>query len=416
MFNFLLLIFQEDEEMLLSIALIMLVGMAAAMLSKKVGLPGLVGMILTGAILGPCVLNLIDDSILNISSELRKIALIIILTRAGLTLDLDDLKRAGRPALLMCFLPASFEILGMILVAPHLLHISILEVAIMGAVIAAVSPAVVVPKMIQLMEEGYGMNKQIPQIILAGASVDDVFVIVLFTSFTGLAQGDQISVMKFVNIPISIIAGILIGAVIGIALGIFFTKVHMRDTIKVIIILSLAFILVSLEEMITIPVTFAALISVMFMGIFLKRKKADTSARLSAKFNKLWVMAEIILFVLVGASVDITFISKAGLKTVILIFAVLVFRMAGVFICMLGTKLNGKERLFCMLAYTPKATVQAAIGGVPLAMGLACGNIVLTVAVIAIVITAPLGAFMIEHTYKKLLSKTENNEMLSKNN
>lgn len=402
--------------MLLSIALIMLVGMAAAMLSKKVGLPGLVGMILTGAILGPCVLNLIDDSILNISSELRKIALIIILTRAGLTLDLDDLKRAGRPALLMCFLPASFEILGMILVAPHLLHISILEAAILGAVIAAVSPAVVVPKMIQLMEEGYGMNKQIPQIILAGASVDDVFVIVLFTSFTGLAQGDQISVMKFVNIPISIIAGILIGAVIGIALGIFFTKVHMRDTIKVIIILSLAFILVSLEEMITIPVTFAALISVMFMGIFLKRKKADTSARLSAKFNKLWVMAEIILFVLVGASVDITFISKAGLKTVILIFAVLVFRMAGVFICMLGTKLNGSERLFCMLAYTPKATVQAAIGGVPLAMGLACGNIVLTVAVIAIVITAPLGAFMIEHTYKKLLSKTENNEMLSKNN
>ena len=402
--------------MLLSIALIMLVGMAAAMLSKKVGLPGLVGMILTGAILGPCVLNLIDDSILNISSELRKIALIIILTRAGLTLDLDDLKRAGRPALLMCFLPASFEILGMILVAPHLLHISILEAAILGAVIAAVSPAVVVPKMIQLMEEGYGMNKQIPQIILAGASVDDVFVIVLFTSFTGLAQGDQISVMKFVNIPISIIAGILIGAVIGIALSLFFTKVHMRDTIKVIIILSLAFILVSLEEMITIPVTFAALISVMFMGIFIKRKKADTSARLSAKFNKLWVMAEIILFVLVGASVDITFISKAGLKTVILIFAVLVFRMAGVFICMLGTKLNGKERLFCMLAYTPKATVQAAIGGVPLAMGLACGNIVLTVAVIAIVITAPLGAFMIEHTYKKLLSKTENNEMLSKNN
>ena len=402
--------------MLLSIALIMLVGMAAAMLSKKVGLPGLVGMILTGAILGPCVLNLIDDSILNISSELRKIALIIILTRAGLTLDLDDLKRAGRPALLMCFLPASFEILGMILVAPHLLHISILEAAILGAVIAAVSPAVVVPKMIQLMEEGYGMNKQIPQIILAGASVDDVFVIVLFTSFTGLAQGDQISVMKFVNIPISIIAGILIGAVIGIALGIFFTKVHMRDTIKVIIMLSLAFILVSLEEMITIPVTFAALISVMFMGIFLKRKKADTSARLSAQFNKLWVMAEIILFVLVGASVDITFIFKAGLKTVILIFAVLVFRMAGVFICMLGTKLNGRERLFCMLAYTPKATVQAAIGGVPLAMGLACGNIVLTVAVIAIVITAPLGAFMIEHTYKKLLSKTENNEMLSKNN
>lgn len=392
--------------MLLSIALIMLVGMAAAMLSKKVGLPGLVGMILTGAILGPCVLNLIDDSILNISSDLRKIALIIILTRAGLTLDLDDLKRAGRPALLMCFLPASFEILGMILVAPHLLHISILEAAILGAVIAAVSPAVVVPKMIQLMEEGYGMNKQIPQIILAGASVDDVFVIVLFTSFTGLAQGDQISVMKFVNIPISIIAGILIGAVIGIALGIFFTKVHMRDTIKVIIILSLAFILVSLEEMITIPVTFAALISVMFMGIFLKRKKADTSARLSAKFNKLWVMAEIILFVLEGASVDITFISKAGLKTVILIFAVLVFRMAGVFICMLGTKLNGSERLFCMLAYTPKATVQAAIGGVPLAMGLACGNIVLTVAVIAIVITAPLGAFMIEHTYKKFLSKT----------
>lgn len=402
--------------MLLSIALIMLVGMGASWALKKLGLPGLVGMIFTGVVLGPYVLNLIDASLLGISADLRKIALIIILTRAGLTLDLDDLKRAGRPALLMCFLPASFEILGMILIAPHLLHISVLEAAILGAVIAAVSPAVVVPKMIQLMEEGYGMNKQIPQIILAGASVDDVFVIVLFTSFTGLAQGESISVMKFVNIPVSIIAGIIIGAVAGTALSAFFTKCHMRDTVKVIIILSVAFILVSLEDMMTTPVTFAALISVMFIGIFLKKRKAETAGRLSAKFNRLWVMAEIMLFVLVGASVDITFISKAGFKTVGLIFAVLLFRMAGVFICMLGTKLNGRERLFCMLAYTPKATVQAAIGGVPLAMGLACGNIVLTVAVIAIIITAPLGAFMMEHTYKKLLSKTENTEMLSKNN
>ncbi|WP_461811257.1 cation:proton antiporter [Faecalimonas sp.] len=391
--------------MLMSVALILLIGMFMGWLCKKIHFPSLTGMILTGIILGPHLFNMIDQSLLNISADLRKIALIIILTRAGLSLDLNDLKKVGRPAILMCFIPACFEILGMIILAPKLLGISILDAAIMGTVVGAVSPAVIVPQMLKLMDNGYGQKHHIPQLILAGASVDDVFVIVLFTAFTGLAQGRSFSIKSFVNIPISIVMGIVIGGVIGIILSIFFEKIHIRDTSKVIIILCISFILVTLEDAFANIIPFSSLIAIMAIGIALQKKREIVANRLSMKFNKLWVVAEIILFVLVGATVNLKYAISAGIVSIVLILGVVFFRMFGVFICLLKTKLTIKERIFCMIAYTPKATVQAAIGGIPLSMGLACGNIVLTIAVVAILITAPLGAFCMEFSYKKLLKK-----------
>ena len=395
---------KEDGVMLISIAMMFLVGMSMGWICKKIHLPSLFGMIVTGIVLGPYVLDVIDASILNISSDLRRIALIIILMRAGLSLDLNDLKKVGRPAVLMCFVPACFEIGGMVLLAPKLLGISILDAAIMGTVIAAVSPAVIVPKMLKLMEEGYGVKKSIPQMILAGASVDDVFVIVMFTAFTGLAQGDQVSAVDFINIPISIAVGALAGFLIGFLSAEYFKKIHIRYTSKVIIV-CVSFLLVTFEDEFASVIPFASLIAVMTMGIALQQKRKNVAKRLSAKFNKLWVGAEVMLFVLVGATVDIRYAVSAGVVSIVLIFAVLVFRMLGVFLCLLKTKLTMKERMFCVIAYMPKATVQAAIGGVPLAMGLSCGNIVLTVAVTAILITAPLGAFLIEATYKKWLGR-----------
>ncbi len=389
--------------MLLSIALMMIVGMFTGWLCKKMHLPALMGMIFTGIILGPYAFNLIDGSILGISSELRRIALIIILTRAGLSLDINDLKKVGRPAVLMCFVPACFEILGMIVLAPRLLGISILDAAIMGAVVGAVSPAVIVPKMLKLIEEERGTKKGIPQLILAGASVDDVFVIVMFSAFTGLAQGGSISPAAFIKIPISILVGIASGLLLGYVLSRYFKRFHMRDTVKVIILLSLSFILVSLEDRFSDFIPFSALIAVMCVGIALKEKREIVAARLSMKFNKLWVCAEVLLFVLVGATVDLKYAAAAGPAAILLIAGVLLFRMAGVLFCLVKTRLNRKERVFCMIAYLPKATVQAAIGGLPLAMGLSCGNIVLTVAVLAILITAPLGAFLIDLTYRRLL-------------
>lgn len=389
--------------MLFSIALMLLVGMLAGWGCKKLHLPGLLGMIFTGIVLGPFALNLIDGTILSISSELRRIALIIILTRAGLSLDINDLKKVGRPAILMCFVPACFEMTGMIILAPLLLHISYIEAAVMGAVIAAVSPAVIVPKMLKLMDEGYGVNKSVPQMILAGASVDDVFVIVMFSVFTGLAQGNGVSAVSFIRIPVSIILGILIGMAAGTILTIYFKKIHIRDTVKVIILLCISFLLVTAEDRFSDIIPFASLIAVMCIGIALQRNRKEAAVRLSVKFNKLWVCAEVILFVLVGATVNISYAISAGISAVMLIFGVLLFRMAGVFVCMIKTKLNMRERFFCVISYMPKATVQAAIGGVPLSMGLACGNIVLTVAVLAIIITAPLGAFLIDLTYKRFL-------------
>ena len=351
------------------------------------------------------MLNLLDDSILGISAELRKIALIIILTRAGLGLDLSGLKKIGRPAVLMCFVPASLELLGILLIAPKLLGISMLEAAILGAVLAAVSPAVVVPRMVKLMEEGYGVREGIPQLILAGASVDDVYVIVLFSTFLGMMQGESASVIHFINIPISIFLGVGIGFLIGVILAYYFKKVHIRDTSKVLIILSISLLLVVLEDHLTIPITFSALIAIMFIGIGLQKKREVVARRLSVKYGKLWVAAEVFLFVLVGATVNIGYLSKVGVKALIVIAVALIFRMFGVFLCLLGTSLDKKERLFAMMAYTPKATVQAAIGGIPLSLGLACGEIVLTVAVLAIVLTAPAGAFAMDLSYKKFLKK-----------
>lgn len=393
--------------MLTSLALIFLFGLIFGALFQKLRLPPLLGMLIVGIVLGPYALNWLDDSLLSISADLRQIALIIILTRAGLNLNISDLKKVGRPAILMCFLPACFEILGMLVLAPPLLHISYLDAAIMGAVVGAVSPAVIVPKMLRLMEEGYGTEKSIPQLILAGASVDDVFVIVLFSSFTGLAKGESLSPWRFAEIPISILLGVLLGAALGLALAFFFQKVHVRDSVKVLLLLSFSFLLVALEDALEGFVPISGLIAVMSLGIALQRKRDIVARRLSLKFSKLWVAAELLLFVLVGATVDLHYAYAAGLSAVILIFGVLLFRMAGVWVCLFKTKLLFKERLFCVLAYMPKATVQAAIGSVPLSMGLSCGNIVLTVAVLAILITAPLGAFLIDLTYKKLLSRDE---------
>ena len=390
--------------MLLSVSLILIVGMSMGWICQRLKLPGLLGMLMTGIILGPYALGLLDGSILGISSELRKMALIIILTRAGLGLDLSGLKKMGRSAVLMCFVPASFELLGMLFLAPKLLGITWLEAAVMGAVLAAVSPAVVVPRMVRLMEEGYGVREGIPQLILAGASVDDVYVIVLFSTFVGMMQGEGASLIRFVNIPVSIFLGIAIGLCIGVLLAVFFQKFHMRDTSKVLIILSISFLLVVLEDSLTTSITFSALIAIMFIGIGLQRKREAVAKRLSVKYGKLWVAAEVFLFVLVGATVNIGYLSKVGIRALVLIAGALLFRMLGVFVCLLGTGLKGKEKAFVMLAYTPKATVQAAIGGIPLSLGLACGDMVLTVAVLAIVLTAPLGAFAIDLSYKKLLS------------
>ena len=391
--------------MLTSLAFIFLAGLAMAAICERIGLPRIIGMLVTGIVLGPYVLNLLDPSILGISSELRQMALIIILLKAGLSLNLADLKKVGRPAMMMAFVPASFEIFAFLLFAPYVLGITRVEAAVMGAVLGAVSPAVVIPRMVQLMENSYGTQKSIPQMILAGASVDDVFVIVMFTAFTGLAQGDQVSAVDFINIPISIAVGALAGFLIGFLSAEYFKKIHIRDTSKVIILVCVSFLLVTFEDEFASVIPFASLIAVMTMGIALQQKRKNVAKRLSAKFNKLWVGAEVMLFVLVGATVDIRYAVSAGVVSIVLIFVVLVFRMLGVFLCLLKTKLTMKERMFCVIAYMPKATVQAAIGGVPLAMGLSCGNIVLTVAVTAILITAPLGAFLIEATYKKWLGR-----------
>ena len=393
--------------MLLSVALILLCGTGMSWICKKLKLPGLLGMLLTGIVLGPYVLNLLDENLLNISSELRKMALIIILMRGGLGLDISGLKKIGRPAVMMCFVPASFELLGMLVLAPRLLGLSVLEAAILGSVLAAVSPAVVVPRMVRLMEEGYGTEKGIPQLILAGASVDDVYVIVLFTTFSGIMQGKSVSVMSFLNIPISIILGMIIGLLAGWLLARYFEKVHIRDTVKVLILLSISFLLVVAEDHMTTAITFSALIAVMFLGVGLQKYREVAAKRIVVKCGKMWVAAEVFLFVLVGATVNIGYLSHVGLKAVVLICGALIFRMTGVFVCLLGTDMNGKEKLFTMMAYTPKATVQAAIGGIPLALGFACGDVVLTVAVLAIVLTAPLGAFAIDSSYKKFLTKTK---------
>ena len=391
--------------MLFSLTLIFLSGIVLGSIFNCLKLPQLLGMLLTGIILGPYLLNLLDPKILSISTDLRQIALIIILTRAGLNLDINDLKKVGRPAVLMCFVPATFEILGMIIFAPKFLGLGLLDSAILGTVIAAVSPAVVVPKMLKLMEDGYGTEEGIPQLIMAGASVDDVFVIVLFTSFIGLASNGTFSALNLIKIPTSIFFGISVGFLCAILLIYFFKKVHIRDSMKVIIILNISFLLVTFEHSLTGIIGFSGLLAIMSMGTGIQEKNSILAKRLSSKYSKLWIAAEVMLFVLVGATVNIKYALGASIPAILLIMTVIVFRMVGVFLCLLGTSLSYKERLFCMIAYCPKATVQAAIGSIPLSMGLSAGNIILTVAVLSILITAPLGAFAIDFSYKKLLNR-----------
>ena len=399
--------------MLTSLSFVFLLGLAMAALCQKFKIPRIIGMLVTGILLGPCVLNWLSESILGISSELRQMALIIILLKAGLSLNLADLKKVGRPALMMSCVPASFEILAFVIFAPAILHISRVEAAVMGAVLGAVSPAVVIPRMVQLMETKYGTDQRIPQMIMAGASCDDIFVIVLFSTFTNMAQGGSAHVADFINIPVSILLGIALGAVAGYGLSLFFetayAKEHyVRNSMKVILILGMSFFLMSVETWLKGKVSVSGLLAVVSMAAVIRIKCIPkVSKRLSEKFGKLWIAAEVILFVLVGAAVDIRYTMQAGIAAVLMIFVGLMFRAVGVSLCMLGTKLNKKERLFCVIAYPPKATVQAAIGSVPLAMGLPCGQIVLSVAVLAILITAPLGAAGMDLTYDKLLVRSE---------
>jgi NhaP-type Na+/H+ or K+/H+ antiporter len=389
--------------MLTSIAIILLFGLLAGWIFSKMRLPSLLGMIIVGIILSPHCLNLVDDSILTISGDLRQIALVIILTRAGLSLNFSDLKKIGRPAILMCFVPACIEMVGTLIFAPLLLDVSILEAAIIGSVMAAVSPAVVVPRMIKLIENGYGTDKSIPQLILAGASVDDVFVIVVFTAFTTLASTGEVSAISFIQIPTSILLGVLLGGVVGTILVWFFRRFHIRDSVKVLIILSVSFLLLELQNRLEGIVPVSGLLAIMSVGIIINQKYDVLAKRLSVKYNKLWIGAEIFLFVLVGIAVDLKYALAAGVVVILLVILALVFRMMGVAISLVKTKLNIKERLFCAVAYTPKATVQAALGTVPLAMGLHCGEIVLAVAVISILLTAPFGAICIDNLYKNLL-------------
>lgn len=396
--------------MLLSLAIIFLAGLFAAAVFERIGLPRIIGMLGVGIVVSPYVLGLLDDSILGISSELRQIALIIILIKAGLSLDLSDLKKVGRPAVMMSFVPACCEIVGYVAFAPLLLGVNRIEAAVMGAVLSAVSPAVVVPRMVRLIEEKYGTDKSIPQMILAGASCDDIFVIILFSTFVTMAQGGTVHAADFLNIPISIVLGVIMGALVGMAVYFLFESSYkhnrkIRSSTKVIIMLGTAFLLMSIETLAKPYVAISGLLAVVAMACVIKLKSEKrVTARLSEKFGKLWIAAEVVLFVLVGAAVDVRYTLTAGISAVLMIFAALAFRAVGVFICMLGTKLSAKERLFCVIAYLPKATVQAAIGSVPLSLGLPCGKIVLSVAVLAILITAPLGAIGIDRSYKHLLS------------
>lgn len=391
--------------MLFSLSLILIIGFSLSGILNRIKIPGLIGMIFTGVLLGPHMLDLISPEILGISADLREIALIVILVRAGLSIDMSDLRKAGRPALLMCFVPATFEIAAVTYLAPLLLGVSYIEAAIMGCVLAAVSPAVIVPRMIHLMETGYGKKSRIPQIIMAGASVDDIYVIVLFTAFLGMYRGEGFSASTLVSVPVSILSGVIMGAVTGIILVSIFKRIHMRDTVKVLIILSIAFMFVSIEDFLKPFFPVSGLLAVMSLGCSILRSYEILAKRLMGKFSKIWVGAEILLFVLVGAQVDISYLAGAGISSVLLILAALSLRIIGVSLSLAGTNLSLKERLFCSIAYIPKATVQAAIGAVPLSAGVGAGNTILTVAVLAIIISAPVGAIGIDRTYKKLLSQ-----------
>lgn len=393
--------------MLGSIAVVFIVGLGFSYLAEKARLPSIFGMIVAGILVGPFGLNMLNDTLLSVSPDLRQMALVIILVRAGLSLNIGDLKKVGRPALLMCFVPAVFEIVGVLFLAPNLFDLSLLDAAIMGTVLAAVSPAVIVPKMLKLMDEGYGTEKGIPQLIMAGASVDDVFVIVLFTAFTGLAQTGTFSAISLIQIPLSIVLGIAVGYVSGSCLSWFFEKTGISHILAVLMFISLAFGLISIEDLLQSTIPFSGLLAIMATGVAFQKSQPTRTKQLSHSFLQLWQGAEILLFVLVGATVNIHYAFDAGISAVLLIAGILCFRLLGVYVSLIGTSFTSKEKLFCLFAYIPKATVQAAIGGIPLALGLSNGDLILTVAVVAILVTAPLGAGLIDTTYKKLLTERE---------
>ncbi len=393
-------------SMLLSIALIILIGFTLGGLFKKLHIPGLLGMLIAGILLGPHVLNLISPNILDISDDLREIALIVILVRAGLTLDIKDLKKVGRPAILMCFVPATFEIVGAIVLGPPLLGISIPEAAVIGAMLAAVSPAVIVPKMITLMEEGYGRKNSVPQLVMAGASADDIYAIVLFTAFIGITKGGTFHPTTLLAVPVSILLGVAAGILVGLLLAFVFKSIHMRDTVKVLLILGAAIMMVGIEPIITETVPFSGLLAAMALGGTIHKSREKVARRITGKFSKIWVAAELILFVLLGAAVDIRYVLKAGIPAVLLILGAFLVRTLGTWVSLIRSGLNRKEKLFCVIAYLPKATVQAAVGAIPLSLGLSSGNITLSIAVLAILITAPLGAIGIDGTYRRLLDRS----------
>ena len=389
--------------MLTSIAIILLLGYVSGWLFSKMKLPSLIGMILLGICIGPYALNVLDSSLLEISSSIRQVALVIILTRAGLSLNLEDLKRVGRPAILMCFVPACFEMLGIVLLGPLLFDISLVEALVIGTVVAAVSPAVIVPRMISLIDQGYGKEHSIPQLILAAASVDDIFVIVVFTVATSLALTNEVSMLRFVEIPVSIILGILLGIVTGMLVVKFYQKVSMRKVVQVFVLLSISFLLLEVETLLKGLVPVSGLLAIMATGMYIKQKDNAMAIFLANPYSQLWSVGEVFLFVLVGACVNIQYAMNAGILVILLVCLSLVFRMVGVWISLMKSPLTAKERVFCMIAYTPKATVQASIGAIPLSMGLACGELVLTVAVLSILLTAPFGALGIDALHKRLL-------------
>jgi NhaP-type Na+/H+ or K+/H+ antiporter len=387
-----------------SLAIIILFGLLANTLFTKMKLPGLLGMIIIGIILGPYVLNWISPDLLRVSGDFRQIALIIILLRAGLGISSDDLKRIGKPALKLSCIPGIFEGLTIAFISTRFLGFSFIEGGILGFILAAVSPAVIVPLMLDFQERKLGTNKGIPTLILAGASIDDVFAITIFSTFMGLYSGNHINIgIKLLNIPVSIILGIIIGIIIGFILVKVFERYHIRDTKKVLLILGCAILLNALEQVMKNKIEIAGLLGVMALGFILLEKRPIVAKRLSLKFNKIWVFAEILLFVLVGAQVNIAVAYNAGLQGLAIIIIGLIGRSIGVYISLLGTNLNWKERLFCIISYIPKATVQAAIGAVPLSIGVESGEIILAIAVLAILITAPLGAIGIKITGDKLL-------------
>lgn len=386
--------------MLFSLALILILGVIASYLFKKINMPSLIGYIFIGIILGPYCLNVLDSSLLDISSTLRNIALVIILTRAGLTLKITDLKKIGISAILMSFVPALMEILGFVLLSRSLLDISINEALIMGSIIAAVSPAVIVPRMIDLINNNYGTLKGIPQLILAGSSVDDVVVLVLFTSFLSLENANSFDILALIKIPLSIILGIIIGCIIGFIIDKIFRMININTISQLLVVLSISFILKYAEDYFV----FSGLIAIMALSITLKYLNTAITDKLQSNYNNLWSVFEIFLFVLVGAMVNISYAFKAGINVILIIIGSLLFRMIGVFICLLTTKFNKKEKIFCFIAYMPKATVQAAIGAIPLSIGLSCGDLALTIAVCSILLSAPVGAYLIDNLYDKLLT------------